>query len=68
MLNTQPISMQSVDETSLDHERGRQPYRAERSPEENASYCSGAIMRIADIASAWSRISGTGREHIGGRE
>ena len=52
----------------LDHKRGQQPYRAERSPEENASYCSGAIMRIADIAPAWSRISGTEREHDGGRE
>lgn len=38
----------------LDHNRAQHPFRAAQSREENASYCSGSIMRIGDILPLWS--------------
>ncbi len=39
---------------TLDHRRGQYPYRESQSREENASYCSGAVMRIANILPTWT--------------
>jgi len=45
----------------LDHIRAQHPLRPSQTREENASYCSGSIMRIADILPAWTPVSGANR-------
>jgi len=41
----------------LDHQKVQQPYRENRNREENASYCSGTIMRIAEILPSWTALA-----------
>jgi len=40
----------------LDHKGSQYPFRKSQTREENASYCSGSIMRIADILPIWVEI------------
>lgn len=47
----------------LSHKREQHPLRSSQTREENASYCSGSIMRIADILPTWTPISNATRGH-----
>lgn len=40
----------------LDHKRSQLPFRTSQTREENASYCSGSVMRIADILPKWEQV------------
>lgn len=42
----------------IDHRRAQHPFRKSQTREENASYCSGSVMRIANILPTWTQVSG----------